>query len=204
MAEYVGFYWTRPVNWAGFRRLPKNVEQAAKLSKTIRYQCERVRRWVEDENGTVAGEFVFIERDPDEATTAIRDELGKALTLCRTRRCSFVYVDFGHVKLWRRHRYMWEMLRESGVPIINLEPHGLTIDGKWFDPIGHFERWRENEAHWRGEHRNEVLQAVADALKAIPAGRGRYKAIAAYLSERGMTTIMGREWDEDNVRKFLE
>ncbi len=41
----VGFYLTRPVNWAGFMRLPESAEEAANASRTIRYKMERVRAW---------------------------------------------------------------------------------------------------------------------------------------------------------------
>ena len=44
--RYVGVYWTLPVNWAGFRALPLDVDAAAAASRTIRYQRERVRGWV--------------------------------------------------------------------------------------------------------------------------------------------------------------
>lgn len=36
--NYIGFYWTLPVNWAGFTTLPSDADAAAKVSCTIRYQ----------------------------------------------------------------------------------------------------------------------------------------------------------------------
>ena len=44
----VGFYWTLPVPWAGFTSLPKAVDDAAKLSRTIRYQRDLIRRYAAD------------------------------------------------------------------------------------------------------------------------------------------------------------
>ena len=39
----VGFYWTLPVPWAGFTALPEKIEDAAKVSRTIRYQMQLIR-----------------------------------------------------------------------------------------------------------------------------------------------------------------
>lgn len=41
--NYIGFYWTLPVNWAGFTTLPADADEAAKGSLTIRYQVDLVR-----------------------------------------------------------------------------------------------------------------------------------------------------------------
>ena len=61
MAErFVGFYWTLPVNWAGFRELPVDVAAAAAASQTICYQRERVRRYVADEHGELIDEIAFM------------------------------------------------------------------------------------------------------------------------------------------------
>ena len=49
MTHYLGLYWTLPVPWAGFTRLPKDAKAAAARSRTIAYQRERVRRWVAEE-----------------------------------------------------------------------------------------------------------------------------------------------------------
>jgi hypothetical protein len=38
MEAFVGFYWTLPENWSGFRSLPTDVEAAAVKSRSIRYQ----------------------------------------------------------------------------------------------------------------------------------------------------------------------
>ena len=46
----VGFYWTLPVPWVRFTSLPKAVDDAAKLSRTIRYQRDLIRRYAADES----------------------------------------------------------------------------------------------------------------------------------------------------------
>ena len=58
MDRFLGLYWTLPVPWAGFTQLPKDVGAAAKLSRTIAYQRERVRRWVAEEGGDLVAEEV--------------------------------------------------------------------------------------------------------------------------------------------------
>ena len=65
MQNYIGFYWTLPVPWAGFRDLPNDADEASGLSRTIRYQRDRVRRWVKEEKGELIDETVFLETEPD-------------------------------------------------------------------------------------------------------------------------------------------
>ena len=65
MRNAVGFYWTLPVPWAGFTKLPKDIEEAAKASRTIRYQCELIRRYARDNGYRLVDEKVFLEIEPD-------------------------------------------------------------------------------------------------------------------------------------------
>jgi hypothetical protein len=51
MRRFVGFYWTLPVPFAAFTALPDDIDAAAEKSMTVRYQRERVRRWVKEEKG---------------------------------------------------------------------------------------------------------------------------------------------------------
>jgi hypothetical protein len=68
---YLGFYWALPVNWAGFRRLPANIDDAAAGSRTIRYQRERVRAYVAESRGRLVDEIAFIDMQPDRATDLV-------------------------------------------------------------------------------------------------------------------------------------
>jgi hypothetical protein len=79
---FVGFYWTLPVNWTGFRSLPKDVEEAAAKSRTIRYQMERVRKHVDENAGELVGEFTFMDVRPDRATDAVQEALSPTCKLC--------------------------------------------------------------------------------------------------------------------------
>lgn len=46
MGAFVGFYWTFPVRWAGFRDLPDDVARAAEASRTVQYQRTLARQHV--------------------------------------------------------------------------------------------------------------------------------------------------------------
>ncbi len=81
--RYIGFYWTRPVPWAGFTALPRDANDAAKMSMTVRYQRERVWRWVRDERGELIAEEAFIEVAPDRGTKHIVPEVDRLLRICR-------------------------------------------------------------------------------------------------------------------------
>jgi hypothetical protein len=74
--DYLGFYWTLPVNWRNFHSLPANVDDAAKASRTIRYQREVISRYVTEHGGTLAGEIAFIDVQPDRATDMVAEGTG--------------------------------------------------------------------------------------------------------------------------------
>jgi hypothetical protein len=79
---YVGCYWTLPVKRKGFTSLPDDAEEAAKLSRTIRYQKELARRWAADNNGAVVREIVFMDKLSDRATDRVQGPLVKARRVC--------------------------------------------------------------------------------------------------------------------------
>ena len=76
---YLGFYWTLPVNWAGFRRLAVNIDDAAAASRTIRYQRERVRCYVAESRGRLVDEIAFIDMNPTAPPTWSRASCGRRL-----------------------------------------------------------------------------------------------------------------------------
>lgn len=199
--DYLAFYWTLPVNWAGFTALPKDADAAAKASKTIRYQVERVRRWVKDEKGTLLKEVVFMETRPDRGTDAIQSEMSKLLAKAKSKAATLVLVDFAQAFGWRPHGPLFDMIRTADNCTLLL-PEPVLIDGKFWDPVQHFRTWREmDEAHHMAKLgiKDAALAAVAD-LKAKGAS---YATIAAQLNDRGIRTVTGREWTADNVRKFV-
>ncbi len=199
--DYLAFYWTLPVNWAGFTTLPHDADEAAKASLTIRYQVERVRRWVKDEKGTLLREAVFMETRPDRGTEDIQQEIGKVLTEARKKSAEVVLVDFSEAFGWRPHGPLFEMIREAENCVL-LPPEPVLIDGKWWDPVDHFRAWREvDQAHQLAKE--DIKDTALTAMAGLKSEGESYPAIAARLNELGMKTVNGRAWTADNVRKFM-
>jgi hypothetical protein len=200
--QYVGFYWTLPVNWAGFRALPNDVEAAAAASRTIRYQRAVVRRFVATEHGTLVEEIAFMDVQPDRATDIVREELRRrAAQYAGT--ASLVTVAFDEVRRWRHNPYLREAAAELGLDVLPLPPEPITVDGTEFDPIRHFEDWRRQDGSAKARLEYEAHQGLRAALAAVPEGDGRWQAIAARLNGRAIRTIRGGTWTAENVRKLV-
>lgn len=197
---YIGFYWTLPVNWAGFRRLPTNVDDAAAASRTIRYQRELVRRYVAEDRGTLLDEIAFIDVQPDRATDMIQAEFRmKAAT--HAGRATLLYIRFEEIHQWRRNVYLPEIARDLGLEILPLPPDPTLIDGEVFNPILHFKQWRKRDESARTRLKLEAGQELRLALADIPDGNGRWQAIAERLNGAKVWTSGGGCWTAENVRK---
>jgi hypothetical protein len=197
---YVGFYWTLPVNWAGFRRLPANVDDAAAASLTIRYQREVVRRYVVEDRGTLLDEIGFIDVQPDRATDMVQAELRtKAATYAG--RATLLYVRFEEIDHWRRNAYLLEAARELGLEVLPLPPDPVSIDGETFNPILHFKQWRERDESTKTRLKLEAGHELRLALAKVPEGNGRWQVIAERLNNAGTWTSSGGRWTAENVRK---
>lgn len=199
--HFIAFYWTLPVKWAGFTQLPKTADEAAKASWTIRYQVERVRRWVKAEKGTLLREAVFMDTAPDRGTNAIQTEIGKLLAEARGKCAELVLVDFAQAFGWRPHGPLFEMIGDAKNCVL-LPPEALTLDGEVLDPIEHFRHWREIDLARRME-KDDLKQAARASMSELKAGGASYSTIAVRLNDMGTTTLNGRAWTADNVRKFL-
>ncbi len=197
---YIGFYWTLPVNWAGFRRLPTTVDAAAAKSRTIRYQRELARRYVAADRGTLLDEIAFIDVQPDRPTDMIRAEL-LAKVAKHAGRATLLYVRFEEIHLWRRNRFLPETAQDLGLKILPLPPDPTLIDGELFDPILHFKQWRKRDEGARTLLKLEAGQELRLALAEIPEGNGRWQAIAERLNGAGTRTSSGGSWTAENVRK---
>lgn len=199
--NYLAFYWTLPVNWAGFTTLPKDAGEAAKASRTIRYQVERVRRWVKDEKGVLLREVVFMETRPDRGTKAIQSEIAKLLAEAQKKAAEVVLVDFAQAFGWRPHGPLFDMIGKAQNCAL-LPPEPALIDGKWWNPIEHFRAWREVDyAHQRVKE--DLKGAALFAMARLKADGASYAAIAAQLNAMEMKTVNGRAWTGENVRKFM-
>lgn len=200
---WVGFYWTLPVPWAGFTALPGDIEAAAKASRTIRYQRDRVRRWVAEEKDALVDEAVFLELAPDRGTAYVKDAVAKATARCKAAGAGLVLVDFRMTHGWRAHPALWEALEETPVPQMRLDPVPLLIDGQTFDPLAHFRTWaaaQDAHAQSKPAHKAQIKAALGDAALA----HTTLAETAARLNAAGLRTHTGKPWTADNLRKFMQ
>jgi hypothetical protein len=119
---YVGFYWTRPAPRVGFIDIPADVDAAAATSRTIRYQRDLVRRWVETEKGALIAEYAALDVAPDRDTDAIADEVRRAVDHALSHDAIPVVVDFLANANWRPQRPMQRQLSTAGVDVERLYP----------------------------------------------------------------------------------
>ncbi|WP_419827307.1 hypothetical protein [Sphingomonas sp.] len=202
-AACVGFYWTLPITWADFRRLPIDIEGAAGASRTIRYQRERVRQWARDEAVSLVGEVAFMDVRTDRATQLVRDALVDARRLCAYQHAVLAYVAFEERNLWRSNPHLRRQAEELGLELVALSPDPITVDGRRFDPIAHFKAFRVAERERMGELRREAYAGLERALLAFPEGVGRWEAVAERLNGTGVRSLKGSAWTPENVRKVV-
>lgn len=108
--KFVGFYWTLPMPSLGFRELPASADEAAKKSRTIRYQRDLARAFVRSQQGTMVDEVVFVEIRSDRGTEAVEPYVERALNACRKHHAQLLYIDFTHGG-WRDHQFMQRLIR---------------------------------------------------------------------------------------------
>jgi len=178
--------------------LPQDVDAAAKVSRTIRYQRDLVRRHVREEHGILAREMALLELAPDRATPESLGILEKLVRECPPQ-AVFISVDFSVAQGWRPQPSL-----RKGVPperSYALSPDPLPIDGVIFDPRSHFRQWRHKEQqHISGKsaHRATILGALSECRTTAS-----FAEKATQLDGLGLRTHGGRVWTPDNLRKFL-
>lgn len=208
--EYVSFYWTLPVHWMELYDFPKpGIEEAARLSKTIRYQRERVRRFLALNPGRLLAEVAVMSDRTDRATNLIRCEFEK--TARKWPKATVLYVDFSSsARGWRRVPDLSSFLDQHEPRPERLDPEPVWIPGlpygKRFDPIKHFAQWRR-----RDEEATDALEAAAhealrEALRETPPGRGQPGRIADRLNRAGVRTVRGKlsGWTARSVNAQLQ
>ena len=203
MTRYVGFYWTLPVPFVGFTALPGDVDGAAKRSRTVRYQVDRVRRWVKEQKGDLVAERAFLELEPDRGTAEGAQAAAEAISLARKEHATLVLVDFAEAFGWRRHTPLREAVEASGVPHMILPPDPVAIDGREFDPVAHFRTWSDVWAQYRSSKPARKAQ-LKDTIRALAHDDMTFAELACALNARGIPTITGKLWTKDSVRKFVE
>lgn len=199
--HFLAFYWTLPVKWAGFTQLPKTADDAAKASWTIRYQVERVRRWVKSEKGTLLREAVFMDTAPDRGTDAIQSEIGALLAEANKKNAELVLVDFAQAYGWRPHGPLFDMIGDAKNCVL-LPPEPIRIGDEDYNPVEHFRQWREIE-YLRQADKDDLKRAILSTMTNMKAEGASYAAIAIRLNDMGVTTLNGRAWTADNVRKLM-
>ena len=199
----VGFYWTYPVEWAGFAKLPKNVDEAAARSKTIRYQRDLIRRYVDDGRLNLVHEEVFLETEPDRGSQHIVGPLKKVANICRAKDAVLLLVHFSVVHGWRDHASITYWLGNADIKFMWVYPDEIIIDGRPFDPHAHFRRWRDIQ-HERTAEKFRRAAIAMERAKELRVLRYTYERIAAILNAEQIGSPTGKLWKEDNVRKLIK
>lgn len=203
--DYISISWTRPVPWIAFTNVSPDIDQAARQSRTIRYQRDLIRRWVAEQGGQLIRELVFIELAPDRATEEAVEDIA-AIIRTAPPDVAFVHVDFRELYGRRHHPPLLRLLHEREA--IALPPTPILIDrdppqtGRMrFDPLRHFRRWDQAErehAAAKADHAHLIMTALA-ALRNLS-----WTKRAAALNESGHRTHGGKPWTADNLRKFCQ
>lgn len=198
----VGFYWTLPVPWAGFTTLPAQIDEAAAISKTIRYQRDAIRRHAKIEGFNLVREEVFLEIEPDRGSDIIREPLAKVAKICREHDAVLLYVDFSQIQGWRSHAPMQQWSQTYSIQTDPVFPDEMVMDGQMFDPHAHFSAWREKQSDWMAGKVERAAKAHARALVLLSEGQKR-PAIADLLNAENISSPSGKPWTADNIGKFL-
>lgn len=132
----------------------------------------------------------------------MRDVLRRAAPAYAGTGATLLAVQFHEDHGWRRNPFLHQAAAELGLQVIGLSPDPLTIDGQAFDPARHFARWRKADGAAMTRLRLHAHEGLRAALAEMPAGDGRWLAIAKLLNERGVRTVQGGNWSAENVRKL--
>lgn len=199
----VGFYWTLPVPWAGFTRLPTQIDEAAKASRTIRYQREAIRHHAKEEGYRIIHEEVFLEIEPDRGSELILAPLKKVEKICRKHDAVLLLVDLPEVQLWRRHMVLLRWSEEAPIKVQRVFPGEILIDGRYFDPHAHFRAWRKKQERWiagKAERKAKALERAQELREQKLSN----KKIADTLNAEKLPSLTGKDWTADNVQKLLK
>ncbi len=185
----------------GLCRSPKDIDEAAKVSKTIRYQVHTIRRHASDNKLTLIREEAFLEVEPDRGTLHVLDSMRKIADYCKEQRAILLYVDFARVQGWRSHAPLTEWLAQKEIESCPIWPNPVKISGKTFDPEQHFANWRARQHAWTAGKDERVLKARLRA-EALKADGLKNPAIAKVLNSEGLSSATGKAWTADTVRKL--
>lgn len=214
MEKAVGFYWTLPVPWISepFTRLSSDVEQAAKESRTIRYQMEVVRRWAPRNDYAIVKEGVYLELEPDRAGRTWKQfenggppELFTLIKFCQQENATLLYFDFESFLGQRSHLIMRDIIRESRIQHLGIWPDEETLkfNEEDFNLTDHFKSWRNNYELWKNTKPKRSYVAAERAISILNEGI-TYDAAADMLNREKIRTTGNKEWTGENLRRFLD
>lgn len=205
--RFVGFYWTLPVKAVGFTKLSRDVEAAARASKTIAYQRARIRAYVAEQNGTLVGEITYLEPD-DRPSSAIEPEITRALKLAQKESAQLLYVAFAEHCGWRDHKFLQQQTSLAPVSCLGLPPDPIHLEDLGaFDPIAHFRASRRIlDGRGTEADRRLLLETQVRALLDldVPDAIASPAVGARRLNDVGVRTLRGNAWTADNLRQFLK
>ncbi|WP_114947655.1 recombinase family protein [Microvirga calopogonii] len=209
--QFVGFYWTYPVKWAGFTELSADPDEAARQSRTIRYQRVLAERYVRERRGIFVDEVVLLEPSRD-YVVRLKESDGKEkkdhpllrrLKPCKEGIATLLWVDFGRNDGWRSHRRLHDLIHALDIRSEALDPIPWKIDGEDFEPAVHFRDWRELDKASDAWRQMAIPMALPAILDRVPEGRGRNRTIAEYLNDLGVPTKTGLPWTPDTVKHAI-
>jgi hypothetical protein len=198
----VAFFWTLPVPWVGFTQLPAAIEEAAKVSRPIRFQRCLIHDYVQRHGLELVHEEAFLEINPDRGSETIRDALNKAAAICRKNGATLLFVDFAAVQGWHSHQPMLDWLEDAEVDSLPIEAVPVMMDGEMFDPHAHFGEWRERQWEWSAGKQHRRDKAL-NRTRALKLSGMKYPAIAKTLNEEGVRSLSGKPWTGESLRKFM-
>ena len=198
----VGFYWTLPVPWVGFRTVPKDINAAAKASRTIAFQRELTRRHARENGMALVHETALVELRPDRGTNEIKGPLEAVAAICRAQGAVMLYTDFKEVKQWRSNQPMMDAVRDLGIDALPIGVERIFVNGETFDPFDHFAQWRQRQHDWT-ENKPARLAAARERALALKAEGAKNPEIARRLNEERLRTATGKPWTADSLRKVL-
>jgi hypothetical protein len=200
--KVVGFYWTLPVPWAGFRTVPKDVDAAAKASRTIAFQRALTRRYAENNGMAIVHEAAVVELRPDGGSQEIAGPLAEVAQVCRDHQAIMLYTDFAEFHLWRSNQPMMNAVRDLGIDAHPIAVETLFIDGVEFDPYRHFAEWRDRQEEW-SEGKPARVAAARQRAGQLAASGAKNPEIARRLNDEGLRSATGKPWTADSLRKAL-
>jgi hypothetical protein len=198
----VGFYWTLPLPWAGFRDVPQDIDAAAKASKTIAFQRELTRRYARQNGMALVHETALVELRPDSGSVKIKGPLQAVAAICRAQGAVMLITDFTEVKQWRCNQPMMDAVRELGIDAFLIAAEPIFVDGTMFDPFDHFAQWRQRQLDWT-EGKPARLAAARERALALKAEGAKNPEIARRLNAESLRTATGKPWTADSLRKVL-